>query len=79
MAEATRRHGPKCATSPTQKMDVLRTPPLSWHLTNFEKRCIQNAWNNISGNAEAEVEAFLKSETGYFPASGCSCQRRTID
>lgn len=46
-------------------------PPLSWHLTSLEKLCIQNAWKNISPSAQAEVDAFLKSEAGYFPASGC--------
>jgi len=63
----------------TNKELCPQQPPLSWHLTSLEKRCIENAWSNVSGSAQGEVQAFLTQGEGYFPEAGCTGKDKQIE
>jgi len=38
-------------------------PPLSWHLTILEQRCIDQSWTNISKQTSHEIADFLEHQT----------------
>jgi hypothetical protein len=42
-------------------------PPLSWHLTPHEKRCIDTAWKSMRLKLAGEVENFLKPPPDFPP------------
>jgi hypothetical protein len=42
-------------------------PPLSWHLTPHEQRCINTAWNSVQPKLAVEVQNFLKPPPGSLP------------
>jgi hypothetical protein len=42
-------------------------PPLSWHLTPQEQRCINTAWTSVQPNLATEVKSFLKPPLGSSP------------
>jgi hypothetical protein len=42
------------------RMACPSDPPLSWHLTPHEQRCIDTAWNIVQPKLAGEVENFLK-------------------
>jgi hypothetical protein len=48
----------------------LQDPPLSWHLTQLEKSCVDTAWNYLAADTANVVDQFLNG-TIDFPAEGC--------
>jgi len=45
--------------------DCPKDPPLSWHLTPVEQRCIDQGWSNIQAKSEAEIARFLKGDLHF--------------
>lgn len=51
------------------------SPPLSWHLTAYEKQCLNAAWQAIQPVATSAVDEFL-SRTQSYPPQGCRDEKR---
>ena len=71
------RYTPAAFTSSVGSVPCAANPPLSWHLTLAEKRCIDQAWDNISKQTSQEISDFLKDQ-GKFSAEGCDAGDRNV-
>jgi hypothetical protein len=52
-------------------------PPLSWHLTPLERRCIDQAWKNISKQTSQEIADFLTNQAAITDAE-CDAGDRNV-
>jgi uncharacterized membrane protein len=57
------RYTPSAVKFPAGSVSCAANPPLSWHLTPLERRCIDQAWENISKQASQEISDFLTNRT----------------
>ena len=71
------RYTPAAVTSSVGSVPCAANPPLSWHLTLAEKRCIDQAWDNISKQTSQEISDFLKDQ-GKFSAEECDAGDRNV-
>ncbi|HET6931636.1 MAG TPA: hypothetical protein VFI45_15020, partial [Candidatus Acidoferrum sp.] len=58
------RYTPGAVKLPGGNASCAANPPLSWHLTPFERRCIDQAWQNISSQTSQEIMNFLNNQAG---------------
>ncbi len=47
------------ASTPAGPVSCAMDPPLTWHLTEIEKLCIEKNWQDIKGDLLVKVNAFL--------------------
>jgi hypothetical protein len=59
------RYTPSDIKSPAGTVSCAANPPLSWHLTPFEKHCIDQAWKVISKQTSQEISEFLKGQAEF--------------
>ncbi len=57
----TVRYIPGDYPSPAGTVSCATDPPLTWHLTEIEKTCIDENWKEIKGDLLVKVRAFLAS------------------
>ena len=63
------RYTPPSATEMKDPDACPSDPPLSWHLTPKEQRCIDTEWNKVHTPLTAEVEKFLQPPPNFVPAT----------
>jgi hypothetical protein len=71
------RYTPSALKLPAGSVPCAANPPLSWHLTPVEKRCIDQAWNDISERTSQEIAGFLKNQ-GEFTDTECDAGDRKV-
>jgi hypothetical protein len=71
------RYTPSALMLPAGSVPCAANPPLSWHLTPVEKRCIDQAWNDISKQTSQEIATFLKIQ-GEFTDAECDAGDRNV-
>lgn len=63
------RYTPPAANEMTDGVGCPLDPPLSWHLTPKEQRCIDTEWDKVHMPLAAEVEKFLNPPPKPAPAT----------
>ncbi|HKM68163.1 MAG TPA: patatin-like phospholipase family protein [Candidatus Acidoferrum sp.] len=63
------------ATGSTSPVDCPQDPPLTWHLTEVEKACIDQEWNDLKPELIAQIDAFFS--TGPLRPTGGPAQVAT--
>lgn len=71
------RYTPGAVKSSVGNVPCAANPPLSWHLTPVEKRCIDQAWQDISKQASQEISEFLNDQ-GNFTEEECNAGDRNV-
>ena len=71
------RYAPSTLNSAEKSIQCSLDPPLSWHLTLNEQRCIDGAWTKIREKTAQEIETFLKGAT-VFPDGECDLKEREV-
>ena len=71
------RYTPSAVKSSVGNISCAANPPLSWHLTPVEKRCIDQAWKDISKQTSQEISDFLKNQ-GEFTDAECNAGDRNV-
>jgi len=71
------RYTPSAVKLPAGSVSCAANPPLSWHLTLLEKRCIDQAWTDISKRTSQEISAFLKGQS-EFTEEECNAGDRNV-
>src|SRR5258707_15637514 len=56
------RYTPSAVKFPGGTVSCSANPPLSWHLTPIEQRCIDQAWTDISNQSSQEISVFLNKQ-----------------
>jgi hypothetical protein len=71
------RYTPSAVKFPAGSVSCAANPPLSWHLTPLERRCIDRAWTNISKQASQEIADFLRNQSAITNAE-CDAGDRNV-
>lgn len=71
------RYAPSAVKFPAGSLSCAANPPLSWHLTPVEKRCIDQAWNDVKTQTSQEISDFLKDQ-GVFTDAECNAGGRMV-
>jgi hypothetical protein len=71
------RYTPAAVKSSVGNVPCAANPPLSWHLTPVEKRCIDQAWQDISKQASQAISEFLNDQ-GEFTQEECNAGDRNV-
>jgi len=71
------RYTPSAVKSPAGSVTCAANPPLSWHLTPAEKRCIEQAWKDVSDQTTKEISDFLKGQA-EFTDTECNAGDRNV-
>jgi hypothetical protein len=71
------RYTPSAVQFPSGTVSCSANPPLSWHLTPVEKRCIDQAWTDISKQTSQEISEFLNHQ-GSFTEEECDAGDRNV-
>jgi hypothetical protein len=71
------RYTPSAVKFPAGTVSCAANPPLSWHLTPVEQRCIDLAWKEISKQTSQEISDFLRGQ-GEFTDAECDAGDRNV-
>jgi hypothetical protein len=71
------RYTPSAVKFPGGTVSCSANPPLSWHLTPVEKRCIDQAWAGIRQQTGQEIAEFLKGQSEFTDAE-CDAGDRNV-
>ncbi|HWY05633.1 MAG TPA: patatin-like phospholipase family protein [Candidatus Acidoferrales bacterium] len=71
------RYTPAAVTLSFGSVPCAANPPLSWHLTIVEKRCIDQAWKEVSDQTTKEISDFLKGQ-GEVTDEECKAGDRNV-
>jgi hypothetical protein len=71
------RYTPSAVQFSSGTVSCSANPPLSWHLTPVEKRCIDQAWTGISKQTSQEISDFLNHQ-GSFTDQECDAGDRNV-
>jgi hypothetical protein len=71
------RYTPSAVKFPVGSVSCAANPPLSWHLTPIEKRCIDQAWKGISKQTSQEIADFLNNQ-GAITDAECDAGDRNV-
>ena len=71
------RYTPAAVKSSIGSVPCAANPPLSWHLTPVEKRCIDQAWQDIKRQTSQEISDFLEGQS-EFTEKECNAGDRDV-
>jgi len=71
------RYTPSAVKFPAGSVSCAANPPLSWHLTPIEKRCIDQDWKGISKQTSQEIADFLNNQ-GAITDAECDAGDRNV-
>lgn len=71
------RYTPSAVKFPAGSVPCAANPPLSWHLTLIERRCIDQAWKSISKQTSQEIADFLTNQAAITD-SECDAVDRNV-
>jgi len=71
------RYTPAAVKFPAGSVPCAANPPLSWHLTLLERRCIDQAWKDISKQTSQEISEFLNGQR-TFSQEECNAGDRNV-
>jgi hypothetical protein len=71
------RYTPSAVKFPVGSVSCAANPPLSWHLTPLEERCIDQAWENINKQTSQEIADFLNNQ-GAITDAECDAGDRNV-
>jgi hypothetical protein len=71
------RYTPAAVKFPAGRVPCAANPPLSWHLTLLERRCIDQAWKDINKQTSQEISEFLNGQR-TFSQEECNAGDRNV-